>query len=352
MKDSTKSLALLAAALFPMTGYCADVAPTARMEVMEIPGSQLQGNPLHDPVKRNIAAFFPAQSNSLRSLPVVYYLPGYGGSSVEFINARQTWIDFVQRVSDQIAPFILVVVDARTRWGGSQYLNSSAQGNYAAYICDEIVPLFEQAHHLQLAASERIVAGHSSGGFGALRLGMMQRKLFGAVIALSPDSDFPTTHLPLVDTASARSVSPAEIEKIVATPDVSNGSAKLDRYLICLSAAYAPASPGHPGRFEWLYDDKGAFQPKVWERWLANDPLTLVREHQDAFASEQRVYLDGSAQDDFKANIGARKIFEVLSARHADCDFYEPPGHHSDHMQERLERGLAWVFGKPTVNIQ
>ena len=43
MKDSTKSLALLAAAVFPVTGYCADVAPTPRMEVMEIPGSQLQG---------------------------------------------------------------------------------------------------------------------------------------------------------------------------------------------------------------------------------------------------------------------------------------------------------------------
>ena len=33
---------------------------------------------------------------------------------------------------------VIAVPDCRNRWGGSQYLNSTAQGNYADYLADEI----------------------------------------------------------------------------------------------------------------------------------------------------------------------------------------------------------------------
>ena len=102
---------------------------------------------------------------------------------------------------------LLVVVDGRNRWGGSQYLNSPAQGNYADYVCDEIVSLVENRYLITTNKPRRIIAGHSSGGFGALRLGMMRHDLFDAVIALSPDSDFQNSHLPLVKTPGVTNVS-------------------------------------------------------------------------------------------------------------------------------------------------
>lgn len=348
-----KGAAILASAIFAVTGHCTDVPPSARLEVIEISGTCLQDNPLQDPMKRRLAAFFPAQYESGQEIPVVYYLNGYGCSSENLIRSSKVWLDLVQRASDAVTPFILVAVDARTRWGCSQYLDSPAQGNYATYICDEILPEFEQSHHLNLKASERLIAGHSSGGFGALRIAMMRKSVFGAVIALSPDSDFPTTHLPPIQASRMKDTTPAEVDQMIATP-ISSWPEKWasEMMFVGLSAAYAPAGPEHPGKFEWLYDSKGKFQPNVWQRWLENDPLTIVREHEDAFAPEQRIYLDGAALDEWGANIGAHKIYDVLSARHAQCAFYEPPGHHGEHQQDRLQRGLAWVFNKPMVDIK
>ena len=111
-----------------------------------------------------------------------------------------------------------------------------------------------------------------------------------------------------------------------------------------LCANYAPTEPG---RFSWLYDDDGKWQPDAWRRWLDLDPLTIVRGHDDAFAPAQRVYLDGAEHDEFGANIGARKIHEELLKRESPCTFYEAPGQHADHLGARLVRGLAWVLGKP-----
>ncbi len=326
-------------------------AGTAHLEVLHFDSQTLANNPLHDPTVRDVAIFIPAQIANNTPAPIVYYLPGYGGSSESFIAHSNSWLKLTQKIADQIIPMILVVVDAHTRWGGSQYLNSPAQGNYEDYVCDEIRTRVETRHPAATQGIRRIVAGHSSGGFGALRLGMARQDLFDAVIALSPDSDFPTSHLPLVRIASVTNEPLPEIERIVhgKLPPPKDGDLI---YALGLSAAYAPAGISHPGEIDWLYDANGHFRPEIWQRWLDNDPLTLVKKDPLAFSPGQSVYLEGAAQDEYSANIGARKIFEVLQTEPIRCTFYEPPGHHGDHVPERLQRGLAWVFGRPLPDIK
>jgi hypothetical protein len=133
------------------------------------------------------------------------------------------------------------------------------------------------------------------------------------------------------------------------TPPPQNGDL---RYALGLSVAYAPVGRRHPGQFEWLYDADGRFREQVWQRWMDNDPLTIVQRHRNAFRANQSVYLDGPTQDEFRANVGARKIYEVLRCRAAPCTFYEPPGKHSDKVPARLRRGLAWIFNRPLWDIQ
>jgi hypothetical protein len=122
-------------------------------------------------------------------------------------------------------------------------------------------------------------------------------------------------------------------------------------YALALSAAYAPRGWPHHGQFDWLYDEHGAFREDIWQRWLDNDPLTIVQKNRNAFAAGQALYLEGAAQDQFKANVGARAIYEVVRDRPARCVFYEPPGHHADHLRERIQRGLEWVFDKSLRHI-
>lgn len=326
-------------------------AAEARLEIITLSSRALKNNPLHDPATRPVPIFIPAQATNGVRLPVVYYLPGYGNSADKFIANSNVWLKFTQQIADEITPLILVVCDGKTRWGGSQYLNSAAQGNYENFVCDEIVGAVENKFPAPLTGVRRIISGHSSGGFGALRLGSHRQKLFDAVIALSPDSDFPTSHLPLVQVASIAHLPLTEVKKIAAgkTPVPKNGDLT---YALGLSAAYAPRGFFHRGEFEWLYDARGNFRERVWQRWLDNDPLTIVQKNLCAFSPSQKIYLEGAAQDQFAANIGARKIYGVLQTRPARCTFYEPPGQHSDHVRERWQRGLEWVFEKPLTDIK
>ena len=170
------------------------------------------------------------------------------------------------------------------------------------------------------------------------------------MIALSPDSDFPVSHIPLVKIAAVSNAPLARIEKMEsgALPPPKNGDLM---YAIGLSAAYAARGPDHPGEFDWLYDGNRNFRDDVWQRWLDNDPLTIVEKNPQAFAPGQMLYLEGAAKDEYSANVGARAIYQVLRERPARCTFYEPPGHHADHVRERLQRGLEWVFDKPLRDI-
>jgi len=323
----------------------------ASTTVFEFTSRTLEGNPLNDPVKRKVVIFSPAQAATNALLPVMYYLPGFGGSSEGFIQDRARWERVIQKLADDVQPLRWVVVDGRTRWYCSQYIDSPAQGNYATYICNEIVSEVQQREPLPGSGVRRIIAGHSSGGFGALRLGMLRPDIFDAVIALSPDSDFPVSHLPLVRLPGVTNISLAQVQALQTAerpnPMPTDGDLV---YALALSAAYAPRGVAYPGQFEWLYDRTGAFRPEVWQKWLENDPLTIVRDHPDAFRPEQAIYLDGARQDEYKANIGARKIYDVLRARKARCTFVEPPGKHGDRLPDRLEDGLRWLFRAPSAH--
>jgi S-formylglutathione hydrolase FrmB len=316
-------------------------AAAAQLEVVEHTSTKLRGNPLGDPVTRRIAVFKPDAAKDAARAPLVVYLPGWGGSSEDAIaQGAGGWFG---RVVDQLAtrglPLRIAVVDGRSRYGGSQFLNSTATGEYADYVSEEIVPLLTKG-----GPPTCIIAGHSSGAYGALLLAMAHHDKFPAVVALSPDSDFATAHKPLVENPSVRAVTQADLAAATAK-DARLPADGLARLVMGLCANYAPVA-GKPGRFEWLYDDAGKWRAEAWQRWLALDPLTLVRQKTQAFAATQRIYLDGAEHDEFGANIGAAKIHAVLRERPAAATFYESPGHHSDRLPERLIRGLLWASGR------
>ncbi len=330
---------VLTAALFSAT--CQSKA--ASLDVLTIPGVTLLDNPLHDPAERRVAVFSPDDSTPDQRIPMVIYLPGWGGSSEEGIaSGKDYWIGgVVGELTRHGAPLRIAVVDGRSRYGGSQFLNSTATGRYADYISEEILPALTARY--ATIRERQYLAGHSSGAYGALLLTMRQQDKFSAVVALSPDSDFDETHKPLVQDPAVRAVTRVQLEAAM-TPlsSVQPLTDGLPLIVMGLCANYAP-TVGQPGRFEWLYDDRGAWRPEAWQRWLDLDPLVLVRNNPQSFLASQRIYLDGADHDAYGANIGARKIQEVLRKRNLRSTFYEFPGQHSDLLPERLVRGLTWI---------
>ena len=321
---------LFTALVFAITAHA------AQLEVLTFTSAKLRGNPLGDPITRRVAIFKP---DAVKDAPLVVYLPGWGGSSEDAIaEGKNAWFG---RVVDELVamgmPFRIAVVDGRSRYGGSQFLNSSATGDYADFVSEEIVPMLTKG-----SDQTCIIAGHSSGGYGALMLAISHHEKFPAVVALSPDSDFEITHKPLVEDASVRAVTRAELDAAMSPAKPAQIPASL---FLGLCANYAPIA-GKPGRFEWLYDERGQWRAEAWARWIALDPLTVVRKNPEAFVKTQRVYLDGAEHDEFGANIGARKIHEAIREKVPRSTFSESPGHHSDRLAERLIRGLVFVSGK------
>jgi len=332
---------------FLLYALLAPALHAAQLEVLEVPGKTLLDNPLGDPPARRVALFVPNGLNTDAPLPLVIYLPGWGGSSEDAIaQGAGSWFGgVVDRMAEGHQPLRIAVVDGRSRYGGSQFLNSTATGRYADFVVDDVLPAVTTRHPTPQTGLATLLAGHSSGGYGALWLTMNHQDTFAGVVALSPDSDFEVTHKPLVQQPSVRAVTRAELDAAIAAKGARLPSDGLARLVMGLCANYAPVA-GQPGRFEWLYDDRGQWRPEAWQRWLDLDPLTLVRMNPNAFTRTQRIYLDGAEHDEFGANIGARKIHEILKTRPAPSLFYESPGSHGEHLPDRLVRGLTWVLTK------
>jgi enterochelin esterase family protein len=224
-------------------------------------------------------------------------------------------------------------------------LNSPAQGNYSDYVLDEVIPLIEKRYESSNLAAGRIIAGHSSGGFGALRLAMMRPDFFQAVVALSPDTDLEVTHRHMVMNESVKHVSQRQLRAYAAPRrSMVEPSSGLIQMILGLSAAYAPKGPDYPGQFHWPFDEQGRWRDEVWGKWLEQDPVVIARKTPDVFPSGYQIYLDGAEHDSFGAQKGARALRDAIVGR-TKVEFYESPGGHSDHVASRFARGLEWVHG-------
>src|SRR5215210_626492 len=96
----------------------------------------LKNNPLGDKYIRDVCVYLPPDyERSAKRFPVVYCLTGFTGRGKMFLNDNAFTPNLAERmdklISDgSIKPMIAVMPDCFTYYGGSQYINSSATGNY------------------------------------------------------------------------------------------------------------------------------------------------------------------------------------------------------------------------------
>ena len=95
-----------------------------------------------------------------------------------------------------MAPVIGVFPDCFTIFGGAQYLNSSALGQYEDYLVEEIIPFVDRTYRTLPDRAHRAISGKSSGGYGAMVQSMRHPELFSAVANHSGDIYFEFGLLP------------------------------------------------------------------------------------------------------------------------------------------------------------
>jgi enterochelin esterase family protein len=294
----------------------------------------LKGNPLGDKHVRDLIVYLPpGYDESGENYPSVYCLTGFTGRGKMLLNDAAFTPNLPARMdrlisTGRVQPMIVVMPDCFTYYGGSQYINSAATGNYEDYLIDEIVPYVDENFRTVQSNSARAVMGKSSGGYGSLIMGIRHPDVFGLVCSTSGDAYFELCY-PMDIPKGFRAIK-GDPRKFMEKFWAEEKKGKDDFpavNLIGMSACYSPNAES-PWGYDLPFDlATGEMREDVWRRWLDHDPVRLVEKAVENLKSLKLLYIDAGTRDEFALDLGAR----VLSKRLRDLGI--------DHIHEEFDDG-------------
>jgi pimeloyl-ACP methyl ester carboxylesterase len=282
-----------------------------RLDEHVVVSDALRGNPLGDPHERPLWVYTPP---SYAGGPVVYVLQGFTGRLDMWLNRAAFRPTFLELLDDADVDARVVLVDAWTSVGGSQYVDSTGSGRYHTYLCDEVVPFVDERYD---SNGFRGVAGKSSGGQGAAVTAMRRPDLFHGFASHAGGGLFEVSIRPFFRLAARRlrDAYGGEIDRFL--EELRSGPAPLahphDLHVLLqwgFSAAYALED----GVVRLPYDVATAeVIPELWERWLDNDYPRLVPRHADALSELRAIYVDAGMRDEWYLDLTAAWLERELT---------------------------------------
>jgi S-formylglutathione hydrolase FrmB len=276
----------------------------------------LQNNPLGDKSERDLFVYLPPDyDNSTEQYPTVYCLSGFTGRGKMMLNDNAFSPSLDERLDDlitskKIKPMIAVMPDCFTYYGGSQYLNSTATGNYEDYLTSEIVEIVDKNFRTMNDKNFRAVVGKSSGGYGALICGLRQADKFGLISSISGDAYFELCYLS--DFAKAfRAIkgNPKTFIKKFLSNEKKGKNDFPALNIIGMSSCYSPNGTS----FDLPFDlETGEIREDIWAKWLTHDPVRLVEKSVENLKSLKLLFLDAGTRDEFALDIGAKILSKKL----------------------------------------
>lgn len=276
----------------------------------------LKQNPLGDKSERELCVYLPPNYDETKKYPTVYFLTGFTGRGKMLLNNKPFGPSLPERLDSlisngKIKPMIIIMPDCFTYYGGSQYINSSATGNYEDYLIEEIVPFIDENFSTVKDKNFRAITGGSSGGYGALVLSMRHPDVFGLCASLSGDCYFEVSLLPDFGKAfRAIKGNPKALVEKMWIEEATKGKHDFDGLnIIGMSACYSP----NGSSFDLPFDlETGEIREDIWQKWLTHDPVRLVEKYAENLKSLKLLFIDAGTRDEFNLDIGAKVFCERL----------------------------------------
>lgn len=322
-----------------------------KLQIETVSSMVLKDNPLGDPRRREVPVYLPPSYGSKRGrrYPIFFYLTGFTGTGRGSVNYNPWKENIAERFDRLIAEgkareAILVIPDCFTAFGGSQYLNSTATGRYADHVAVELVSFMEDKFASVRGPEGRGLFGSSSGGYGALTLGMRHPEVFGHVAAHSADLGFEACYaseFPKVCASLEKyGRSPARfLETFRAARDKSSFDHATINAL-AMAACYSP-NPKSATGFDLPFDVRtGEKIPGVWKRWEALDPVHAAARHAGELRRLKTLFIDAGTRDEFNLQLGARRFSDALKKLKIKHTYQEHDRGHFD-LAPRFEVSLA-----------
>jgi S-formylglutathione hydrolase FrmB len=134
---------------------------------------------------------YDSPANKARRYPVGYLLHGYPGVPSDWFRGAQ-----VQQVMDAmlrdrlVQPMIVVAPDASGGWlHDSEMLNQVGGPQVATYLTRTVVDAVDGTYRTVADRGARAIGGMSSGGYGALNLGLHHQERFSVILSEMPYGD-------------------------------------------------------------------------------------------------------------------------------------------------------------------
>ena len=164
-------------------------ATTGTVERITVHGKALEGNLEGDSPDREVTVYLPPSyaGDQARRYPVVYLLHGYGGRDDTFTARLANLPESSDRLAaaQGFSSAIVVTPNAFSLHKGSMYSNSPTTGDWERFIAEDLVAYMDSHYRTLANRMSRGLAGHSMGGYGALRIGMKRPDVFFSLYLMS-----------------------------------------------------------------------------------------------------------------------------------------------------------------------
>ena len=269
-------------------------------------------------------------------------LHGFTDNMGKWFGLEKFWINlpevFDRANAKGVAEMIVVMPDAYTRYEGSMYSASVTTGDWESYIATELVTYIDTHYRTLARAASRGIAGHSLGGYGALRIGIRHPDIFPAIYAMSPCCLTPGFAVP-TDAASALGIQAVKTFDDLAKADIGT------RATFASAAAWSP-NPKNPPFFIDLPWRDGVQQPMVVAKWTANRPLFMVDQNIWNLRNLRGIGFDGGSHDIPENVAGIHILHDELDAYAISHEFEIYDGDHTSGVAARLEKVVMPFFAR------
>ena len=240
---------------------------------------------------RKVSVYLPAGYEGGRErYPVIYYLHGFTGKDSIYTSMKNILDEGIR--SKKIRPFILVQADQYTLYEGSFYSNSSLTGNWEEFTAKELVAHIDKNYRTLAKRESRGIGGHSMGGYGAFKIGMLHPDVFSSIYALSPGL------LAFVKEFGPNSNSYREAATIKTHEELNK--TYYPKVLIAVARAWSP-NPNKPPFYcdlPFSYDgDKMIVNQPILDKWEANMPVYMVDKYADNLRKLKAIKMDWGRND-------------------------------------------------------
>lgn len=350
---------LIIAALLYGSVVAADGKPAPRGTIVHesIDAAALRGNLLGESSVRGVSVYLPNgyDANDQRRYPVIYLLHGYTANDRQWSAPPRRTPEIIDAAiaSGAAEPTIIVWPDGSNSLLGSFYTDSVTAGDWEQFITTELVQWTDAKYRTLAHVESRGIAGHSMGGYGALKLAIKHPEIYGAVYAMSPcclgwgqdvtlDNPAWRNTLQLKNMADVQARLPAFAVDPYSQPWLEN---MYSVAFMAMAVAWSP-DPAAPPFFAALPVNADlTVRESVRARWSANMPLNMLDQYHGNLRRLRGIGFDVGVDDAFKhIPVTTRELSRRLRAMGIAHQFEEYPGKHSDRVEARIGSRLLPFF--------